>query len=338
MTETPVVEAQAPPKKKLRKIKRRKGSGRQYFGVEAQESIVKYIDHLVGTPRKPHCGPLADTTLVGRITQGSNIEGEFAGALSGGVVGYVEEGHISGSTVRRVSGYLNIAAFGPGIDQTHLSGTFTGAFTGSFESDECRSIYEEGIRHPFETLVNSLIHTYKINFYGEDIYHVAAECVSFLYETLPKYNPNAKSKAFSYFNVCAKHWLLQRSDQLKKRRQRNSDIDDFAVAIQINEWDKPEYGRDLESLAEEKEFIPLLRAEFDRWVEEENLPPEEVHLVNTVRVLFDNAGDIETINRKVGYQLIREIGGFNSNELTKRMRSLKARYREFRQKYNDGLI
>ena len=33
------------------------------------------------------------------------------------------------------------------------------------------------------------------------------DCVTFLYETLEKFDPARGSKAFSYFNVCAKNFL-----------------------------------------------------------------------------------------------------------------------------------
>ena len=44
-----------------------------------------------------------------------------------------------------------------------------------------------------------------------------SDCVSFLYETLEKFDPSKGSKAFSYFNVVAKNWLIIQS----KKRVKN---------------------------------------------------------------------------------------------------------------------
>lgn len=329
----------APPTPAARpKIKRKKGVSKLYFGTDAQDAIELYIDNLIGTVSRPFDGVAESEEMVGWFTSDSSLEGKFKGTVSGGIVGYVEEGPVSGSTVRNVDGYLSASMFGPGPNKTYMSGVFDGSFVGSFESEDCRQIYTDHIRIPFETLVNSLIHTYKINFFGEDIYHVSHECVGFLYETLPKYNPKNKTKAFSYFNVCAKHWLFQRSERLKLSRQRSVDIFDAAVETQIEESDKPSHSRCIEDVIQEMEFVPALMTEFDVWLADEDIHPDEARLIETVKVLFQNAGDIETINRKMGYQLIREIGGLSASEVTKRIRSIRDRYKEFKQKYDSGLI
>ena len=44
-----------------------------------------------------------------------------------------------------------------------------------------------------------------------------SDCVSFLYETLEKFDRDRGSKAFSYFNVCAKNFLIIRSKKDAKR-------------------------------------------------------------------------------------------------------------------------
>ena len=66
-------------------------------------------------------------------------------------------------------------------------------------------IYEEFINPAFTELVHSLVSVYGFKASNEDIAHLKSDCVSFLYETIYKWSPDKKSKAFSYFNVVAKN-------------------------------------------------------------------------------------------------------------------------------------
>lgn len=327
------------PKKEKRG--RRGGSKKNYyFGDPEQKAIEVYIDNLTGTPRTPlENEMLDDRFLYGFFTTASSLNGEFTGSVSGSVVGYVDDTYYSGSVDwTPVKSYINCETFGPGKNQTHLSGTFSGCYNGSFESYVCRQIYESGIKKAFETLVNSLIHTYKINFYGEDVYHIASDAVSFLYETIHKYNPSNGAKAFAYFNMCAKHWLIGKSSKLRKRKGRNTDISEPLNQSNINEWDKPEYVRNPEDLHEESEFLPLLLKNVDSWLEIERLHPDEKKLLKAIKQLFDKSGEIEVINKKSVYMFLRDLCDFDRNQLSKRLKSIRNKYKDLREEYNRGNI
>ena len=72
---------------------------------------------------------------------------------------------------------------------------------------EKSKIYENSIYPAFTELVKSLVSVYGFKSSNEDIEHLKSDCVTFLFETIHKWNPEKNSKAFSYFNVVAKNWL-----------------------------------------------------------------------------------------------------------------------------------
>jgi hypothetical protein len=323
----------------IKKIKRSKGKTKHYFGEDAQNGIEEYLSNLLGNVKNPYEGNLDNHMLNGRFTQNTVMEGNFSGTISCNFVGYANESPVSGSMNEDANGYISGTFMGPGrLGTSNVNGNFTGFISGSFEDQICHEIYDQKIRLAFEGLVTGIIHTYKINFYGEDVYHIAHETVTFLYETLSKYDPNKARKAFSYFNVCAMNFLFQKSGALKKSRNRTLDIMDLNVANQLNEWDKPSYSQNYEDIIEGEEFFHLLVGELDNWLQIPNLHEDEMRMIETIKVLFKNSSDIEVINRKIIYQLIREIGNFSPTDVTKRFRSIRDKYKKFKNKYDNGYV
>lgn len=322
-----------------KKKRRKKRSKNKYFGSFEQQAVENYVNSLIGSPKRPMKDKELDNKeFVGFFSLDSSLDGEFTGHISGTIVGYVGDQYISGAFVDDARGLLSVSTFGPGENQTHLSGVFTGNGNGAFEPYVCREIYENGIRSGFETLVNSLIHTYKINFFGEDVYAMADDCVSFLYESLHKYDPSTGKKAFSYFNVCAKHWLIGKSSKLSKHQKRHCDVTESINQIEINEWNKPKYMQNPEVRAEEDEFLPLLIKNIDNWIEDDSIHDDERALLLAVKELFNRSGDIEVINKRSVYMFLRELCSFNRNELGRRLKSIRGKYAELKTKYDEGDI
>ena len=84
-------------------------------------------------------------------------------------------------------------------------------------------IYNEHIRVPFEKLAENIIHTFKFYYFdvpSEDVKH---EVVSFLYMNMHKF-AEGKGKAFSYFSIVAKNYLiLHNNNNYKKLKQTDGE-------------------------------------------------------------------------------------------------------------------
>ena len=71
-----------------------------------------------------------------------------------------------------------------------------------------KEIYIEKIYPAFSKLVENLIYIH--GFCSDTLpYEILKnDCVNFLFESILKFDHNKGSKAFSYFNVVAKNWLI----------------------------------------------------------------------------------------------------------------------------------
>ena len=82
-------------------------------------------------------------------------------------------------------------------------------------------IYNEHIKTPFEKLAENIIHTFKFYYFdvpSEDVKH---EVVSFLVLNIHKFK-EGKGKAFSYFSIVAKNYLILNNNKNYKK-YKNSD-------------------------------------------------------------------------------------------------------------------
>ena len=94
------------------------------------------------------------------------------------------------------------------------------------KTDDARlknKIYSEHIAYPFDKLAENIIHTFKFYYFdvpSEDVKH---EVVSFLYMNMHKFT-EGKGKAFSYFSIVAKNYLiLHNNNNYKKLKQHQGE-------------------------------------------------------------------------------------------------------------------
>ena len=81
-------------------------------------------------------------------------------------------------------------------------------------------IYNDHIRRAFDKLCENIIHTFKFYYFdvpSEDVKH---EVVSFLYMNMHKFQ-KGKGKAFSYFSIVAKNYLILHNNNNYKRMKQH---------------------------------------------------------------------------------------------------------------------
>ena len=97
----------------------------------------------------------------------------------------------------------------------------------STDEEERKKIYVDKIYVAFDKLAENLIFVYGFLGPQDDYHSLKSDCVTFLYETIDKWKPDRGTKAFSYFNVVAKNWLIMNSRKNKKLAIKNVSLDDI---------------------------------------------------------------------------------------------------------------
>ena len=91
------------------------------------------------------------------------------------------------------------------------------------------TLYISLIGPAFNELVDKIVYTYKFNNLP-NIDYLKDDCKLWLITILDKYDPERKSKAFSYFSVITKNWFIHKVKQNSKRLKRDVQYEDINSA------------------------------------------------------------------------------------------------------------
>lgn len=201
-------------------------------------------------------------------------------------------------------------------------------YQNSDEQKEKNKIYTEKIRPSFDKLVENLIFIHGFSTGQEHFKILKSDCVSFLFEILQKFDPSKGSKAFSYFNVCAKNFLIIQTKKRTKRKYRNISIEDDALSTA----DKLEieYSQVIPSqessliLEEDKNLI------FDviEKIKEKLKNGNELKCINAINTIFKNINELDYLNKRAIFVYLRELSGLNAKQLSVAMSNIRKQYKE----------
>ena len=182
-------------------------------------------------------------------------------------------------------------------------------------------------------MVEKIVYTYKFNNLP-NIEYLKDDCKIWLMTILDKYDPNRKSKAFSYFSVITKNWFIHKVKQNSKRLKRDvqyENLDAFAqeeclVAHHSYYSDREEF-----------EFWQHLWKEINSW-ENLKLKENEKKVLNAIKILFESVDEIEIFNKKAIYLYMREITGLNTKQIVNNLNRIRGKYRDFKKEWEKGNI
>jgi len=209
-----------------------------------------------------------------------------------------------------------------------------------YASTECNKIrselYIKLIGPAFNEMVDKIVYTYKFTNLP-NIDYLKDDCKIWLTTILDKYDPNRKSKAFSYFSVITKNWFIHKVKKNSKSLKREVCFEDLSSSTYDNNHQTLIVENDYNELRQKAEFFFHLKGEIDKW-ENLNLKENERRVLDAIKILFDSVDDIEIFNKKAIYLYIREITGLNTKQIVNNLNKMRARYREFKIKWNEGNI
>jgi hypothetical protein len=181
-------------------------------------------------------------------------------------------------------------------------------------------IYNNHIHAAFDKLAENIIHTFK--FYNFDVSHedVKQEVISFLIEKINKYSQD-KGKAFSYFSIVAKNYLIAHNNNnyyLKQKKRDVSAIDSERNIV--NEYARSKQNEEAYDFTEE--FIYFLEKNIDKIF----IKQKDMEIADAVKDLFKNRENIENYNKKALYILIRERTNVKTQNITAVINTIKKIY------------
>ncbi len=197
------------------------------------------------------------------------------------------------------------------------------------EDDKKEEIYVADILPAFSKLVENLIFMHgfaKVHGSYEDL---KSDCVSFLYESIHKFDPTRGSKAFSYFNVIAKNWLIIMSKKKIKSNRRHVSIEDM-ISLSPGDVSMIENHQIAPSPADAINKKETIADIFSMMTEiREKLSGEnEILCMNAIITLFEKIEDLELLNKRALFVYLRDISNLNPKQLSIALSVIRKHYRE----------
>jgi hypothetical protein len=181
-------------------------------------------------------------------------------------------------------------------------------------------IYRTEIAAAFDKLAENLIHTFKFYYFDYPFKDVKNEVVSFLVIQMPKYKPD-KGRAFSYFSVVGKNYLILNNNNNYKKMKIHDAIDvlDFKRNLR-SETSVGEVGEF------NTEFVNQMLDYWDNNITNIFRRQKDILVADAVLELFRKRGNIENFNKKALYIMIREMTGSNTQHITRVVNQMKKFY------------
>ena len=203
------------------------------------------------------------------------------------------------------------------------------------ESDyvERTRLFNNSIYPAFMKLTENIINTWKFHRYETNYSDLQREVVCQLYTKISGYD-ESKGRAYSYFTIICRNYLIQNSQALYKSGKEKTELD--AVDAERNITNEVILNNYQETLADflikwcnwcEQNLVKLFKSKRDQRV------------ADAIIELMKNSSEFDIYNKKFFYILIRERSNVDTQNITKVVKILKDLFTDmFKDYQRDGFI
>ena len=189
-------------------------------------------------------------------------------------------------------------------------------------------LYSDEIAYAFDKLAENIINTFKFPYFDGTFEDVKQEVISFLVMNMHKYDHTKGSKAFSYFSVVAKNYLILHNNNAYKKLKIHDPVEAMDSGLFRDKRIQKE---------NDDEFYKSFRIELIEYFES-NIPTmfkrkRDITIAYAIVELMHRFDELESYNKKNLYILIREMTGVDTVHITKIINIMKKKYKELANVY-----
>ena len=193
---------------------------------------------------------------------------------------------------------------------------------GELDESKKNKLYKDEIEYPFNKLAENIINSFKFTYFDDVFKDVQHEVVVFLIMNMHKYDHTKGSKAFSYFSVVAKNYLILNNNANYKKYKSHDSIDAARALAshQVNE----DPG--------------IILEESIRYFEDKTPEIFSKHRDRVISYaiidLMKSRDRIEDFNKKAIYILLREMTDVETSQITKVLNVLRKHMKTLRNNFH----
>ena len=192
------------------------------------------------------------------------------------------------------------------------------------KASERNEIYGTRIHAAFDKLAENIINTFKFTYFDDPFNDVKHEVVAFMVMNMHKYDHTKGSKAFSYFSVVAKNYLILHNNNNYKKLKTHDKMD----VLDRHRSNDSSGESDFETLT--KEIIQYFDTNLNTIFKKDR----DLKIGYAIIDLMKQRDDIENFNKKAIYILIREMTDVETAHITSVVNVLKKHYKKITNTYH----
>jgi len=197
-------------------------------------------------------------------------------------------------------------------------------YNSSSNDEERNKIYGTRIHKAFDKLAENIINTFKFTYFDYGFEDIKHEVVAFMVINMHKYDHTKGSKAFSYFSVVAKNYLILHNNNNYKKMKTHDKMD----VLDRHRGNDTQGESDIVTLT--KEIIEY----FDNNMNTIFKKDRDLRIGYAIIDLMKQRDDIENFNKKAIYILIREMTDVETAHITSVVNVLKKHYKKLLNTYH----
>ena len=197
-------------------------------------------------------------------------------------------------------------------------------YNSSSNDSERNVIYGTRIHAAFDKLAENIINTFKFTYFDYGFNDIKHEVVAFMVINMHKYDHTKGSKAFSYFSVVAKKYLILHNNNNYKKLKTHDGMDVLDRYKSSDKFDES----DFKTLTNEIVYY------FDTNLNSIFKKERDLKIGYAIVDLMKQRDDIENFNKKALYILIREMTDVETAHITSVVNTLKKHYKKLVNKYH----
>ena len=202
-------------------------------------------------------------------------------------------------------------------------------YNSSTNNEERNIIYQTRIHAAFDKLAENIINTFKFTYFDYGFEDIKHEVVAFMVMNMHKYDHTKGSKAFSYFSVVAKNYLILHNNNNYKKLKSHDKMEALDRQNKSSGFSESDYVTLTDEIVEY----------FDQNLNNIFKKDRDLRIGYAIIDLMKQKDEIENFNKKALYILIREMTDVETAHITSVVNVLKKHYKKiFNEYYKTGNI
>ena len=205
------------------------------------------------------------------------------------------------------------------------------------DQDVRNQLYEDIIGPVFGEMIEKIAATFNFTKLP-NIQVLQEECAVYLAQIITKFKEEKdgkKQNPFGYFSVIIKRWFIQEKKKLQKNWEREIH---FAEIPKDIERDKLTTENTYLKDREFKEYWNNLIDEIKEWQDLPSIRTNEKNLLIAIEIVLKKVEQIECHDKKVIFYYLREITGLNGKQISNNLKKIRARYRKYKRRWENGKV